>query len=284
MALKRINQVYWLADDPKDLAKIENPTMGTECFVITQACEYRATSDGRWIKQVKGGGTADGGSVDLSDYPTRDEMNEAIAAIEIPSIEGLAEKQYVDDTFIAKTYVEENFIPKAEVEARYRPINYEITNVPVGTIVDYSHEKEIRIFCTDNVKFTKQNVGTNGNPNIYYMTFKAYAPEGAVSFKEGDRGTVIDTMYTFDNDAAGIDKYGRKYSVCWLALASYSEATDTWTYFGANSNVNKYTGWTYVVEWYNADGIMIGTDKIRINLSNKDCHNALESEIWGTLE
>ena len=60
-----------------------------------------------------------------------------------------------------------------------------------------------------------------------------------------------------------------------MALASYNESSNTWTYYGANSNESKYIGWTYIVEWYDADGLMIGTDKIRINLSNKDCHNLL---------
>lgn len=73
--LKRINQVYFLADTMEDLKVIENPTMGTECFVITEACEYRSTSDGRWIKQVKKGESAD---VDLSNYVTKDELNTVI--------------------------------------------------------------------------------------------------------------------------------------------------------------------------------------------------------------
>lgn len=105
---------------------------------------------------------------------------------------------------------------------------------------------------------------------MYYMQFRAYAPEGAVSFKEGDRGVIIDEMYTFDDDFAGVDQYGRKYSVCWLALASFSN--DTWTYYGKDSRTDKYIGWTYVVEWYDANGVVIGSDSIRINLSNENCH------------
>jgi len=46
------------------------------------------------------------------------------------------------------------------------------------------------------------------------MQFRAYAPEGAVSFKEDDKNHIEDdTMYYFDDDFAGIDQYGRKYSV-----------------------------------------------------------------------
>ena len=153
----------------------------------------------------------------------------------------------------------------------YETRKYEISDVPAGTLVDYS-DYEIRIMCPKDAEFKTQAVGENGNPNLYYMTFKAYAPKDAVSFKEGDRGVIIDEMLTFDGPASGIDEFGRCYSVCWLPLASYNSNTNTWTYFGKNSNETKYTGWDYCVEWYNKYGIKIGYDNIRINLSNENCH------------
>jgi hypothetical protein len=153
-------------------------------------------------------------------------------------------------------------------------VKYEVSSKPEGTIVDY-RGKEIRVMCPANTKWTKQNVGANGDANMYYMGFKAYAPEGAVSFKEDDQATIADqTMYYFENnDFAGIDEFGRKYSIVWLALASYNEVSDTWTYFGEKSSSEKYIGWYYTVEWYDANGVMIDTDQIRINLSNEECHN-----------
>lgn len=154
-------------------------------------------------------------------------------------------------------------------------MKYEISHTPVGTLVNYG-EKEIRVMCPSTTVWTKQNVGSTGNANMYYMAFKAYAPEDAVGFKEGDKGVIVDEMFDFNGDFAGIDEYGRKYSICWLALASYDEASDTWTYFGKNSSIDKYIGWTYVVEWYNADGIVIASDSIRINLSNEGCHSSIE--------
>ena len=152
---------------------------------------------------------------------------------------------------------------------------YEITSTPKGTLISYG-EREIRVMCPADTKWEKQNVGSAGNANMYYMGFKAYAPEGAVSFKEGDRGTIVDEMFTFDDDFAGTDEYGRNYSICWLALASYDVASDTWTYFGKNSTINKYIGWTYVVEWYDANGVVIASDCVRINLSNENCHSIIE--------
>ena len=155
-----------------------------------------------------------------------------------------------------------------ELEKKER---FKIAGTPAGTLVSYQ-EKEIRIMCPSNTEWKLQQVGENGNPNIYYMSFKAYAPDGAVSFKEGDRGVIVDEMHTFDESFAGTDKDGRNYSICWLALASYNSSTDTWAYYGANSSTKKYIGWDYVVEWYDADGVLIATDSIRINLSNESCH------------
>lgn len=153
----------------------------------------------------------------------------------------------------------------------YETVKYEISSKPAGTLVSY-REDEIRVMCPANTEWVKQNVGSTGNANMYYMGFKAYAPAGAVSFKEGDRGVIVDEMFTFDDAFAGTDEFGRNYSIVWLALASYDESSDSWTYFGKNSTTEKYVGWTYVVEWYDGNGVVISSDSIRINLSNEDCH------------
>lgn len=158
---------------------------------------------------------------------------------------------------------------------KYVPKRYEITNTPKGTLVDY-RDNEIRVMCPVDTQWVKQSVGATGNANMYYMGFKAYAPEGAVSFKEGDQGVIIDEMFDFSGDFAGTDELGRNYSICWFALASYDETSDTWTYFGKNSSVDKYIGWTYIVEWYDADGIIIASDNVKVNLSNEECHYAFE--------
>lgn len=152
-------------------------------------------------------------------------------------------------------------------------VKYEILHKPEGALVDY-RDKEIRVMCPKNTVWVKQDVGSAGNANMYYMALKAYAPEGAVAFKEDDKDVIEDnTMYYFENnDFAGIDENGRKYSISWLALASHDPETNEWTYYGANSTVEKYIGWYYSVEWYNEGGLLIASDCIRINLSNEDCH------------
>lgn len=177
----------------------------------------------------------------------------------------------VDKAFIDS--IPELFATKKMVKNTAVQVKYDISTTPEGTIVDYG-EKEIRVMCPANAKFVQQNVGEGGNSNMYYMTFTTYAPDGAVTFKEGDRGILVDEVLDFETTAGtGVDEYGRKYKQHWFALASYNESTKTWNYFGKTSSVEKYIGWDYVVEYYDANGVVIDADSIRINLSNEDCHN-----------
>ena len=171
-----------------------------------------------------------------------------------------------------------------ELKAILEAQKYEIAYKPEGTIVDY-RDKEIRVMCPEDTAWELQTSGENADSSMYYIGFKAYAPNGAASFKEDLAEIISDnTMYYFENNEfAGTDKYGRKYSVVWLPAARYDADTATWTYFGANSSTSRYIGWYYSVEWYNADGKKIGTDTIRINLSNEDCHGAIEPYYMGSI-
>ena len=174
----------------------------------------------------------------------------------------------VDKAFIDA--IPEVYTTKEMVKNTTMQVKYEIADTPVGTIVEYG-EDEIRIMCPADAEFIKQNVGTGGDSNTYYMTFKTYAPnDNAVGYIEhlGDKADA-EILTNFSTD-----KYGRRYQPTWLGIAKYDEATGTWTYYGANSSVGKYTGWDYQIDWYDANGIMIASDAIRINLSNEDCHHA----------
>lgn len=170
-----------------------------------------------------------------------------------------------------------SYLSEEKAKVVFEKVKYEVSNKPVGALVDY-REKEIRVMVPADTKWVLQESGENANANMYYIGFKAYAPEGAVSFKE-DTSEIItdDTMHYFENnDFAGIDMYGRKYSVIWLPVAVYDEASAVWTYYGANSSAEHYIGWYYSVEWYGADGIKISSDCIRINLSNETCHSNIK--------
>ena len=156
-------------------------------------------------------------------------------------------------------------------------VKYEIAYKPDGTLVDY-RDKEIRIMCPKDTEWTLQQSGENADKNSYYIGFKAYAPnDDIIGFKEDLSKTINDnTMYDFNGDFAGIDEKGRKYSIVWLPVASYDEETQTWTYFGAKSSIEKFIGWYYSVEWYDANG-MVKSDCIRINLANEECYSSVES-------
>lgn len=176
-------------------------------------------------------------------------------------------------------------IAEEKAMATFEKVKYEISSKPVGTLVNYG-EKEIRVMCPSDTEWVLQQSGEGANASVYYIGFKAYAPDDSVvSFKEDLAQTISDeTMYSFeDNEFAGVDKFGRKYSIVWLPAAIYDEATSTWSYYGAHSSVGKYIGWYYSVEWYNADGVKVAADTIRINLSNEACHSAIEPYFMGSV-
>ena len=227
---------HYIADTVADLEKVPFQSMGDTCFVIENGKEYMANSKGEWI---------------CAEETTIKEEEITV----VPEIDMSA--------YVTKEMLVEHMS------------KYEIRNCPDGTIIDH-RDKEIRIFCQEDAKFVKQTVGNGGNPNMYYMTFRSYAPQGAFYLKEGDKGIILDEEISlYGGTGTGVDEYGRRFKDHWFALASYNEAADTWTYFGATSNATKYIGWTYVAEWYAEDGKLINTDSIRINLSNKECHNLL---------
>lgn len=200
--------------------------------------------------------------------------------------------QYVDHTAELEalderiTIVEESLTDLADevvkldekAEHSYEKVKYEFTDVPVGTLVDY-REDEIRIMCPDNAEFTQQTVGAGGDANCYYGTLKTYAPDDATGYIE-HLGDQVDAEILTDLKT---DTYGRKYQPTWLALARYDETTG-WAYYGSNSTIEKFIGWDYQIDWYNADGIMIASDKIRINLSNENCHSVIEPFYVNTMK
>lgn len=157
-----------------------------------------------------------------------------------------------------------NAIPNTYVAKKY-----EITDVPVGTLVNYG-ENEIRIMCPNGAEYNLQNVGAGGDANTYYVTLKTYAPsDDAVGYME-HLGGQSDAEVLKDIKT---DEYGRRYQPTWLGIAKHDESTGAWSYYGANSSTDKMIGWDYRIDWFNSDDVLIASDSIRINLSNEDCHN-----------
>lgn len=250
MAFQRLNtgDTHYIADRREDLKTLPSCSMGSTCYIIEDNSKWIVNSEGVWFCQ--NAGTGNGGVID----PDKPDSEPGISADEIAATY-LSKEQY-----------------KLE---KLKTIKYEVLGLPKNSIVDY-REKEIRILIPEDADFKQQQVGAEGDSNMWYFQFKAYAPEEAKFFMEDDLENIEDeTMYSFiDNNYAGIDEYGRKYSTGWLAAAINNNGV--WTYFGKNSTDSHMIGFFYSVEWYDKDKNLIGIDKIRINLTNKKCHSTIE--------
>lgn len=154
----------------------------------------------------------------------------------------------------------------------YAEEKYEITDAPEGTLVNY-YDKEIRIMCPVNTAWEKQSVGQGGDANTYYVTFKTYFTNDEVVGYIEHLGDQKDAEILTD---IKIDKNGRRYQPTWLGVAKYNEESGKWTYYGANSTEGHYIGWDYQLDQYNADGVMIASERIRINLANEDCYSVIK--------
>lgn len=177
---------------------------------------------------------------------------------------------------VSNTALKEVLLSKEDAKNIYEAKKFEISGLPKGSIVTYG-EKEIRVMCPRDAEFIKQSVGATGNANNYYMTFRTYAPDNAVGYRE-HLGTNFDKETLTDIKT---DNYGRKFQTTWLGVAAYSETTNTWSYYGANSTNNKYVGWDYRIDWYDAEGNIVDKSAIRINLTNENCHDNTEPYYLG---
>lgn len=192
-------------------------------------------------------------------------LNLALATSESNGAMSKEDKAFIDS--IPTVYATKEYVKKTTEQIRY-----EIADTPYGTLVNYG-EDEIRIMCPTNAEFVKQSVGVGGDANTYYVTFKTYAPnDSAVGYIE-HLGDKVDSEILTN---FSVDKYGRRYQSTWLGVAKYDETTGNWNYYGTNSSVDKYVGWDYQIDWYDANGLKIAVDAVRINLSNEDCHDSNE--------
>lgn len=188
-------------------------------------------------------------------------------------------KAYADEKVETTVKAEVQSAVKAEIEASVEKTKYEIADTPDGTLVDY-REKEIRIMCPADAVWTKQNVGAGGDANCYYVTFKTYVPDDSIAgYVEHLNGQADSEVLT----SLSVDANGRRYQPTWLAVAKYDDASDAWTYYGANSSESKFIGWDYQIDWYNENGVMVQSDCIRINLSNENCHFVIEPYYVGKI-
>lgn len=201
---------------------------------------------------------------------TTEEVDEKLAAkADTVEVDEKINTAVTDTVATAKSYTDGKV--KAAI-AEHLTKKYEVDGIPEGTLIKMS-DSEIRIMCPSDAVFTKQNVGTGGDANCYYMTLKTYVyDDNVVGYRE-HLGDQVDAEILTDLKT---DEYGRRYQPTWLALAKHDETTGAWNYYGKNSTNEKYVGWDYQIDFYDANGKMVASDSIRINLSNESCHSFIE--------
>ena len=74
MRIDAIPEARYICDTLDNLKDLPRHTMGTTCWVISEGCEYICNSAGVWNKKIRETLTSSG-SVDLSNYYTKEEVN-----------------------------------------------------------------------------------------------------------------------------------------------------------------------------------------------------------------
>ena len=190
MALKRISDVYFLADTKSDLDSITHLQMGSECFVIEEACEYKITSDGKWINQSKVASNSSAAGSN-ENCVSKEEMESAIAAIEIPSIDGLATREEVME---AVASVE---IPSVEGLASEFYVDEAIKNAGMfEDIYGEEHMFGLMVNARDNISLVDaiKDKG-HGFYNFWIEKGSVGQPEEVIAKNSSCRGMVcVDTV------------------------------------------------------------------------------------------
>lgn len=76
----KIRSMEYIADTVEDLKELPHSAMGSTCYVIENAVNYMCNSKNEWIAQTKSsGGNSGGTDIDLSNYMTKSEVEQAIA-------------------------------------------------------------------------------------------------------------------------------------------------------------------------------------------------------------
>lgn len=168
----------------------------------------------------------------------------------------------------------------------YDTVKYEIVKnqLPAGCRIT-SHDDEIRVMFPANADWKEQSSGEGADKDAFYMGVKIFAPNKDVDGFYRGEGKEIQKekgyiTCTSGGDTGGIDMYDRRYYIIWLPVARKDEQ-EHWTYYGEKSEEGHYIGWYITVEWYeqnpeqHEEAKAIGSETIRVNLSNEKCHNSV---------
>lgn len=257
-----------LPEIPTKVSELENDSdFASETFVRNAIAEAELADK---EIDISGFATKD----DIKDFSTTTYVDEKVAAIEIPDVSGfiseIPEEYVTTDELEAEGFLKEHQSLEAYAKSD-AVLHHKYQVLPIdGMLVNY-RDGEIRL-NTQRVEPKKQAVGSTGDANMFYATFRAFAPKGATKVIEGQNGTLETEFSTLAEDSLG-----RKYTTIWIALAAYDSASDTWSKWGDNSTIEKYLGWYFHFHWYddNDSENPIAIDKIRIILTNDACHDDL---------
>ena len=163
------------------------------------------------------------------------------------------------------------------VKPVFEKTKYEVVGLLAGARFD-EYGRELRVMFPADAPFIRPSGDVPGrDKDCYYVGIRFFAPSDDVTgFKEGEDKVDPDTPTEgFDGTSSGVDKYGRKYDICWFPVARCDQEGDTWTYLGGQSTPGNCVGWYHTIEWYIGD-MCVDSETVRVNLTNPDCHNSLK--------
>lgn len=182
MAHKRISSLYFMADSKDDLTHLLESQMGTTCFVIEDACEYKRTSDGRWIPQTASSIATTpgaGGNVDLTGYATEEYVNTKVAELVDNAPETLNTLKEVADALNENASTAEalnqaigNKVNKTDYPESTNPNQYLTTNAEGNKI----WENKLAYSSLETIPFIEEMTWTGAQTS--YPTAIANAQDG----------------------------------------------------------------------------------------------------------
>ena len=182
MAYKRISSLYFMADSKDDLTHLLESQMGTTCFVIEDACEYKRTSDGRWIPQTASSIATTpgaGGNVDLTGYATEEYVNTKVAELVDNAPETLNTLKEVADALNENASTAEalnqaigNKVDKTDYPESTNPNQYLTTNAEGNKI----WENKLAYSSLETIPFIEEMTWTGAQTS--YPTAIANAQDG----------------------------------------------------------------------------------------------------------
>lgn len=224
MAHKRISSLYFMADSKDDLTHLLESQMGTTCFVIEDACEYKRTSDGRWIPQTASSiattpGT--GGDVDLTGYATEEYVNTKVAELVDNAPETLNTLKEVADALNENASTAEalnqaigNKVDKTDYPESTNPNQYLTTNAEGNKI----WENKLAYSSLETIPFVEEMTWTGAQTSF---------PMAIANAQDGDKITIfIDDVPYYGvledyNSTTWVVKFDEEYEQQWIQRGKF---------------------------------------------------------------